>query len=162
MYEPDRKASYERREVDPITNEQRVERYEERVPGVRPAVPVTPVAPVASVAPVEPVYVAPYNYRAVQVVWFITALIATMIALRFVLKLLGASPQASFVGFDYGITAPLVAPFNGIFPTSGQGFYIFEPASLMAIAIYALIGWGIVALIKITTAPKGTIRRPLA
>ena len=100
-----------------------------------------------------PVVVEPYSYRAVQVTWFVTALIATIIALRFALKLLGASPQAEFVGFIYGVTAPLVAPFRGIFPDTAQGFFVFEPSSLVAMVIYLLIGWGIVALIKILTAP---------
>ena len=101
-----------------------------------------------------PVVVARYNYRAVQVTWFVVALLDVLIGLRFALKLLGASSQSQFVGFLYGVTGPLVAPFNGIFPTTGSGFYIFEPAALIAIAIYALIGWGVVALIRILTAPK--------
>ncbi len=104
--------------------------------------------------PDPPVVVDPYNYRAVQVTWFIIALIATLIGLRFALKLLGASPSAEFVGFIYGVTSPLVAPFRGIFPDSAQGFYVFEPSSLVALVIYLLIGWGIVALIKIITAPR--------
>jgi hypothetical protein len=33
---------------------------------------------------------------------------------------------------------------------------IFEPAALVAIAVYALIGWGAVVLIRIRTAPRGT------
>lgn len=106
------------------------------------------------------VVVAPYNYRAVQITWFVIALIVTLIALRFALKLLAASPQAEFVGFIYGVTAPLVAPFRGIFADSAQGFFIFEPSSLVAMVIYLLIGWGIVALIKIITAPRG--QRPIA
>lgn len=110
--------------------------------------------------PDAPVVVEPYNYRAIQVTWFVIALIATLIALRFALKLLGASPQAEFVGFVYGVTAPLVAPFRGIFADSAQGFFVFEPSSLVAMVIYLLIGWGIVALIKIITAPRHP--RPLA
>jgi uncharacterized protein YggT (Ycf19 family) len=108
----------------------------------------------------EPLVLEPYNYRAVQVAWFITALIATLIGLRFALKLLGASPQAEFVSFVYGVSAPLVAPFRGIFPDSAQGFFVFEPSSLVAMVIYLLIGWGIVALIKIVTAPRHA--RPVA
>lgn len=99
----------------------------------------------------------PYNYRAVQVAWFVFAVIVALIALRFALKLLGASPQAAFVGFTYGITAPLVAPFRGIFPDTAQGFFVFEASSLVAMVIYLLLGWGVVALIKIVTAPR---RRP--
>lgn len=101
----------------------------------------------------EPPVGPPYSYRAVQATWFVIALIATLIALRFALKLLGASPQAEFVGFIYGVTAPLVAPFRGIFADSAQGFFVFEPSSLVALVIYLLIGWGIVALIKIITSP---------
>lgn len=108
--------------------------------------------------PVEPVVeLAPYNYRAVQVAWFCIGVIVALIALRFSLKLLGASSQAAFVGFMYGVTSPLVAPFRGIFPDTAQGFYVFEASSLVAIVIYLLLGWGIVALIKILTAPR---RRP--
>lgn len=104
--------------------------------------------------PEPPLVGPPYNYRAVQVTWFVIALIATLIALRFALKLLGASPQAEFVGFIYGVTAPLVAPFRGIFADSAQGFFVFEPSSLVALVIYLLIGWAIVALIKILTSPS--------
>ena len=113
---------------------------------------VTP-GPVAPVGPVEP-----YNYRAVQVAWFVIGLIVALVALRFCLKLLGASPQAEFVGFIYGLTAPLVAPFRGIFPDTAQGYFVFEASSLFAIVIYLLLGWGIATLVKILTAPRG--RRP--
>jgi len=33
---------------------------------------------------------------------------------------------------------------------------VFEPAALVAMLVFALIGWGIVVLIRIATAPKGT------
>jgi uncharacterized protein YggT (Ycf19 family) len=124
------------------------EREERWGPGPAPAAPYEP-----------PVVMEPYNYRAVQVAWFVIGLIVTLIALRFALKLLGASSQAEFVAFLYGVTAPLVAPFKGIFADTAQGYFIFEPSSLIAIAIYLLIGWGIVTLIKIVTAPRRS--RPL-
>ncbi|HEX6547723.1 MAG TPA: hypothetical protein VF134_03160 [Candidatus Dormibacteraeota bacterium] len=110
--------------------------------------------------PVEtPVATTPYNYRAVQVAWFVIGVIVTLIGLRFCLKLLGASTQAEFVAFLYSVTAPLVAPFRGIFADTAQGYFVFEPSSLFAIAIYLLIGWGVVALIRIITAPRHA--RPL-
>lgn len=105
----------------------------------------------------EPVPGPPYNYRAVQVAWFVIGVIVALIALRFALKLLGASSQAEFVGFLYGVTAPLVAPFRGIFPDTAQGYFVFEASSLVAMVIYLLLGWGVIALIKIVTAPR---RRP--
>jgi uncharacterized protein YggT (Ycf19 family) len=98
----------------------------------------------------------PVNHvRAVQLVWFITGLVDVLVALRFGMKLLGASTVSEFTRFIYGVSEPLVAPFRGIFPTTGQGTYILEPASLVAIVIYALIGWGIVSLIVIMST-RGT------
>jgi len=123
---------------------------------------VTPVAPEA--APLEPAMVVrpvpAYNYRAVQVVWFLAGLVDVILAIRFVMKLLGANPTSGFVTFMYNISEPLVAPFRGIFGTPVTGGSVLEPASLVAIVIYSLIGWGLVALIRLLTAPKGV--RPVA
>jgi hypothetical protein len=97
-----------------------------------------------------------YNYRAAAAVGFIAGVVDVLIAGRFLLKLLGASAESSFVNLIYGISSPLVAPFHGIFPSSGSAANSFEPAALVAIAVYALIGWGAVVLIRITTAPRGS------
>jgi uncharacterized protein YggT (Ycf19 family) len=115
--------------------------------------------PVEHVVPVERVAIAEegrYNFRAVAVVGFIVGVVDVLIATRFLLKLLGASTQSSFVNLIYAVSGPLVAPFHGIFPNTGSTGNIFEPAALVAIAVFALIGWGAVALIRITTAPRGT------
>jgi hypothetical protein len=79
-----------------------------------------------------------------------------VIAGRFLLELLGASSQSSFVNLVYSVSAPLVAPFHGIFANAGSKSNLFEPAALVAMAVYAVIGWGIVMLIRIATAPRGT------
>ena len=110
--------------------------------------PVGP-APVA-----EPV--GQYNFRATAAVAFVVGVIDVLIAVRFFLKLLGASAQSGFVNFIYGVSSPLVAPFHGIFPNSGSGANTFESGSLVALVVYALIGWGIVVLIRILTAPRGS------
>src|SRR6266700_750363 len=99
-------------------------------------------APVQPLAQAEPAVIEPYNYRAVQATWFVVAVIVTLIAIRFVLKMLAATQQAEFVAFIYGVSAPLVAPFRGIFPDTAQGFNVFEASSLVVIAICLLIGWG--------------------
>lgn len=119
----------------------------------------------ASPAPVAVEHVASsteprYNFRAAAAVGLIVAVIDVVIAGRFLLKLLGASTQSSFVGAVYGVSGPLVAPFHGIFPNAGSSGYVFEPAALVAIAVFALIGWGAVVLIRIATAPRGT--RPVS
>jgi hypothetical protein len=92
--------------------------------------------------------VGDYNDRAIQAIWWIVGFVDVILAIRFILKLLGGSTVSGFVTFMYDVTQPLVAPFHGIFNTTVQGRSILEPESLVAIAIYSLIGWGIVSLIR--------------
>src|SRR5579859_3591435 len=108
-----------------------------------------------TVAAVEPVAAAKdgqYNFRAAAIVGLIVGVVDVVIAGRFLLKLLGASSASSFVNFVYGLSAPLVGPFHGIFANSGSSANIFEPAALVAMVVYAVIGWGLVMLIRIATA----------
>jgi uncharacterized protein YggT (Ycf19 family) len=123
--------------------------YEPRSPAAAP--PGTPVAGPGS----APVASGPYyNLRLVLAIWFITGVIDALIGIRFLLRALGASTLSSFTTFVYGITQPLVAPFQGIFPQSAHGYYVVEPADLVAIVIYALCGWALVTLVKIVTSPR--------
>jgi uncharacterized protein YggT (Ycf19 family) len=97
-----------------------------------------------------------YNFRAVAVVGFVVGIVDILIAARFLGKLLGASSSSAFVNFIYQASSPLVAPFTGIFGNTGSNTNTFETASLVAIVVYAVVGWGIVVLIRIATAPRGT------
>jgi hypothetical protein len=94
---------------------------------------------------------------AANIVWYILGIIEILIGFRFVLKLLGANPASGFVDFIYNITGVLTAPFDNIFgvatTNSGDIHSVFEPSILVAAAVYALIGWGIVKLININRAP---------
>ena len=118
--------------------------------------PVRPVPAVSATTSRRSVYrEGSNNSRATQAVWWIVGFIDVLIAIRFVLKLFGANP-APFVRFMYDVTWPLVAPFHGIFNTTQEGRSILEPESLVAIAIYALIGWGLVSLIRLMTRPRST------
>ena len=103
----------------------------------------------------QPERTATYSYRAVSVVWLIGGVVATIIGIRFVLELLGAAQAASFTTFVYSVTAPLVAPFQGIFPIPARHGYLFDGAALLAIVIYLLVTWGIVALVRITSTSRG-------
>ena len=96
-----------------------------------------------------------YNFRAAAVVWFVVGVVEIFIAARFLGKLFGASAQSAFVNFIYQVSGPMVAPFTGIFGDTGTRTNTFETASLVALLVYAVIGWGLVVLIRIVTAPKG-------
>jgi uncharacterized protein YggT (Ycf19 family) len=121
--------------------------------------PVYAPAPAPASAPVERISVnedGRYNFRAAAVVGFIVGVVDIFIAARFLGKLLGASSQSAFVNFIYQVSSPMVAPFKGIFGNGGSSTNSFETASLVAIVVYAVIGWGLVVLIRIVTAPRGT------
>ena len=119
--------------------------------------PASAPVPAPASTPVERVSeVARYNFRAVAAVGFIVGAIDIVIAARFLGKLFGASAQSAFVNLVYQVTGPMVAPFTGIFGDTGTKTNTFETASLVALVVYAVIGWGLVVLIRIVTAPRGT------
>ena len=144
----------------------REERYGSPAGPVDPVAPVQPVEPVAPVAAArrggyaysETTRVAVYNPIPERVTWFIASLFVGMLLIRFTLRMLGASPGADFVRFIYSVTQPLVQPFRGIFNTAGSGAYVFEPESLVAALVYLLIGWAIVALLRIALTPRAPRR----
>jgi hypothetical protein len=113
-------------------------------------------APASAPAPVSITEQGRYNFRAAAVVGFIVGVVDIVIAARFLGKLLGASTQSAFVSSIYSVSGPLVAPFKGIFGNAGSTVNSFETADLVAIVVYAVIGWGLVMLIRIITAPRGT------
>lgn len=80
-------------------------------------------------------------YTLLQWIYVIFGLIEGLIGIRFVLKLLGANPTAPFTSLIYTITAPLVAPFDGIFATTQRDGYVLEPHSIGAVIVYALLSW---------------------
>lgn len=91
-----------------------------------------------------------------KIVWYIFGVIGTLLAFRFVLKLLGANPESGFVDFIYAVSGVLTAPFDSIFGVtstkSGDVQSVFEPSILVAIAVYALVAWGIVKLLNLNRA----------
>jgi hypothetical protein len=121
---------------------------------VQQSAPVS--APASAPVPVSITEEGRYNFRAAAVVGFIVGVVDILIAARFLGKLLGASAQSAFVSFINAVSGPLVAPFQGIFGNGGSKANSFETADLVAIAVYAVIGWGLVMLIRIVTAPRGT------
>jgi len=115
---------------------------------------VTP-RPVSSVDQTESVAYDPYEnrrhlaIRLTQIVYWVFGLIIGLIAIRFVLKALGANPSAGFAEFIYGITAVLVAPFVGLFGNPQAQGAVLETTSLVAIVVYALLAWLIARLMWI-------------
>jgi hypothetical protein len=80
-------------------------------------------------------------YRVTQVIYWVFALIEGLIAIRLILKLLGANPSAGFAQFIYGVTATLVAPFVGLFSNPVYQSSMLELGSVVALIVYALVAW---------------------
>ena len=81
-----------------------------------------------------------------RVVTLIFTVLEIVLLFRFLLKLFGANSEQPLVATLYGVTDPLVRPFEGIFaiPRDSQ----FDIAALMAIVFLFLVAALIVALVK--------------
>lgn len=82
-----------------------------------------------------------------NIVYFIFGVIEALLAIRFVLLLLGANPDAGFSQLIYALSAPFMTPFQAVFGDTVMRGVVFEWSALLAILVYALLAWGIASLI---------------
>jgi len=114
--------------------------------------------PVAEVDRVEAVAYDPFQarrmtaYRVTQLIYLVFGIIDGLIAIRFVLKALGANPSAGFAEFIYGISYPLILPFIGLFGSPAAQGSVLEINSIVALVVYALVGWLLAKLAWIALA----------
>jgi len=95
------------------------------------------------------------NVMVQRAVYFIVGFIITLLVLRIVLLLLAANEGNAFVDFVYALSGVFAAPFYGIFNyVPAYGSFVFEISSVVAIAVYALVGWGIARLLTIGSAHR--------
>jgi len=94
------------------------------------------------------------RYWIITVTYFVLGVLEVLLLLRFIFRLLAANPDNAFVSFLYHLSGVFVTPFSGIFtnPTLGSSS-VFELSTLVAMLIYALIAWGIVALVRVIFPP---------
>ena len=79
-------------------------------------------------------------------IYVLFGLIEALLVIRFVLRALGANAQAGFAQLIYGLTGPLVGPFQGLFGTVQSDASVLESSTAVAIVVYALVAWLIVKL----------------
>ncbi len=91
-------------------------------------------------------------------VYYFFGALEILLAFRLILKLAGASLASGFVKMIYGVTGVFVWPFEGIFRRAvSQGIEttsVLEPATIVALAVYAIVAWGIVKLVRISSGEK--------
>jgi YGGT family protein len=84
-----------------------------------------------------------------QAIYLIFGIVEGVIIIRFILRLLGANPAADFAAFVYGITAPLLAPFVGMFGNPQFSGSVVELHSIVALIVYMLLAWVLHRLVSL-------------
>ena len=90
---------------------------------------------------------------AVNLIWYLYGLISILLGIRMFMKLFGANSANGFVDFIYSVSGVLSVSFDTIFGVTkaeaGNTQSVFEPSILVAIAVYALVAWGITKLLTL-------------
>lgn len=100
-------------------------------------------------------------YRGTQVVWYVLGLVEILLAFRFVLKLLGANPDAGFTAFIYGVTYIFAAPFLNVFRVTQVAGSVFEWTTLLSMLVYWVLAYGVIKLFlmgKTVSTPEAAVK----
>lgn len=84
-----------------------------------------------------------FTFKFTQLVWLVVGVVEGLVGLRVLLKLMAANPNNPFAVFVYGITEVFVLPFQGLTATPSAGGFVLEIPSLVAMLVYALLGWAV-------------------
>lgn len=93
----------------------------------------------------RPIRVTFYVLRFTPIVlWLITGLLVTGLAMRFGMRAVGVRGDVPFPGLVYSLTAPLVEPFYRYYPASERfDFKEVEVASLVAAGVVIAVAMGL-------------------
>jgi uncharacterized protein YggT (Ycf19 family) len=97
--------------------------------------------------------------RVSRIVYFLMGVLEVLLALRFLFRVINAESGNGFVNFIYNFTRPFVAPFNGIFNDQvlNRGS-VAEISTLLAMALYAILTYGIIQLLYLVLTPNRSSR----
>jgi YggT family protein len=130
-----------------------------------------PVAPAPAAAAVDQVHATAYDpyanrrrssYKLIQAIWLLFGIVVGILAIRFLLKLLGANEAAGFASFIYGASAPFVAPFSNLFANPGSSGSVLELTTLVAIIVYMLVAWLVAKVIWLLAGESRSATRTVA
>ena len=89
------------------------------------------------------------TFKAKQVIWLLLGFLESVLALRFLFKLIGVNPANPFASILYGFTNLFVAPFANLTGTPAAEGMVFEFTTLIAMLVYALVFYGIERLVYV-------------
>ncbi len=76
------------------------------------------------------------------IVTLVVGVAQVMLGLRFLLRFLGAGKSAPFARWVYVNSQSLVAPFEGIFPTTkALGLFSLDFSTLFGLMVYSVVGY---------------------
>ncbi len=100
--------------------------------------------------------VATTGFKLRQLVWLAAGVVDAILALDFIFKLIGAN-AIGFVAFIGNLATALSSPFRGILATTvTAGAHVAYWPDVVAIVVYAIAAWIVVALIGIVATPRAT------
>ena len=88
-------------------------------------------------------------FRTTRIIWYVFYVLEVLLGFRFLLKLFGANPGAGFTELIYTFSSIPLAPFRFVFSNNAVGSSVFEWSTLLAMAVYWVLVWGIIKLILI-------------
>jgi len=86
-------------------------------------------------------------YKVTQLVWLLFGILEGLIGFRVILKLIAANPNNWFTFFVYQLSDFFLWPFLTITGTPEFAGHVLEIPAIIAMLVYALLGWIIVRLI---------------
>ena len=90
------------------------------------------------------------QFTVANFVWYLAGLLEALLALRFILALLGANPCNVFANLIYTVSYPFVAPFFSLFSYNlHYGVSRFETYTLVAMLVYGIVAYAIARLVMI-------------
>jgi hypothetical protein len=99
-----------------------------------------------------------FTFKITQLIWLFLGILEVLIALRIVLKLIGANPESPIVALIYGFTYLFLFPFEGMTATPAAGSMVLEISSFFAMVIYALIAWAVERIVWVLLyRPRGPV-----
>lgn len=85
-------------------------------------------------------------YRFTQLIWLLFGILEALLGLRIVLKLIAANSANPFANLVFNITQLFIWPFQGLTATPQAGGMVLEISTLIAMLVYAIVGWALVKL----------------
>lgn len=86
-------------------------------------------------------------YKISQFIWLLFGGLEALIGIRVILMLIGANPSNWFTAFVYQLSELFLWPFRNLVTNPSFQNLTLEVTSIIAMLVYALLGWIIVRMI---------------